>query len=455
MYVSVRDIPHGTRSTARVPRVVVVLGLVSLITDVSTEMVTAVLPLFATLALGLTPLAYGLLDGLYQGATVLVRLLGGFFADRLRRPKLVAGAGYALGAVAKLMLLPVAGAGALSAAVAVDRAGKGLRTAPRDLLIATASPRDRLGRSFGVHRALDATGALLGPVVAFGLLALAPGDFDMIFVVSFCAAVLGVLLFIHRVPEHHTPGHRGPERHTPEHHVGEHGVPEHSVPEHDASARRPAVAGTAGAPVSHSGARPVSLRDVAALLRIGGFRRLLCAATVLSAATIGDGFLYLVLLRNESVTTRWFPLLFVCTSLIYLTLALPLGRLSDRYGRNGVFSAGYGLLLCAYLTAVLTGGVAGAVLCLVFLGAYYAATDGVLPAAAAPLLPAELTATGISVVQAAVAGGRALGAVVFGAVWTAAEGDAAVWTFAAALTAALLTAVPMITRARNRRTEAR
>ncbi|MEV7013153.1 MFS transporter [Streptosporangium sp. NPDC051022] len=422
MYVSVRDIPHGTGPTTRVPRVVVVLGLVSLITDVSTEMVTAVLPLFATLALGLTPLAYGLLDGLYQGATVLVRLLGGFLADRLRRPKLVAGAGYALGAAAKLMLLPVTGAGALSAAVAVDRAGKGLRTAPRDLLIATAAPPDRLGRSFGVHRALDATGALLGPVVAFGLLALAPGDFDMVFVVSFCAAVLGVLLFAHRVPEHHTP----------EHGAGEHGT---SVP--------------------HSGARPISLRGIAALLRIGGFRRLLLAAAVLSAATIGDGFLYLVLLRGESVTTRWFPLLFVGTSLVYLALAVPLGRLSDRYGRNRVFTAGYGLLLCAYLTAILAGGIAGAALCLVFLGAYYAATDGVLPAAAAPLLPAELTATGISVVQAAVAGGRALGAVAFGAVWTTAEGDAAVWTFAAALTAALLTAVPMITRAHDRRTEVR
>ncbi|MEU1732153.1 MFS transporter [Streptosporangium sp. NPDC020145] len=390
------------------PRVVVVLGLVSLITDVSSEMVTAVLPLFATLALGLTPLAYGMLDGLYQGATVLVRLLGGFFADRLRRPKLVAGAGYALGAAAKLMLLPVAGAGALSAAVAVDRAGKGLRTAPRDLLIATAAPPGRLGRSFGVHRALDATGALLGPVAAFGLLALAPGDFDMVFVVSFCAAVLGVLLFLQRVPEH-TPSPAG----------------------------------------------PLSPRDVAALLRIGGFLRLLCAAAVLSAATIGDGFLYLVLLHGESVTTRWFPLLFVGTSLVYLALAVPFGRLSDRHGRNRVFAAGYGLLLCAYLAAILAGGVAGAVLCLAFLGAYYAATDGVLPAAAAPMLPAGLTATGISVVQTAVAGGRALGAVAFGAIWTVAEGETAVWIFAAALTAALLTAVPMITRARDRRTEAR
>ncbi|MBB4919419.1 MFS transporter [Streptosporangium saharense] len=404
MYVSVRDIPRG----APVPRVVVVLGLVSLVTDISSEMVTAILPLFATLALGLTPLAYGMLDGLYQGATVLVRLLGGFFADRLRRPKLVAGAGYALGAAAKLMLLPVAGAGALSAAVAVDRAGKGLRTAPRDLLIATAAPRDRLGRSFGVHRALDATGALLGPVVAFGLLALAPGDFDMVFVVSFCAAVLGVLLFLQRVPER-TP-----------------------VPD-----------------------RPVSPRDVVALLRIGGFLRLLCACAVLSAATIGDGFLYLVLLNGESVTTRWFPLLFVGTSLVYLALAVPFGRLSDRHGRNRVFTAGYGLLLCAYLTAILVGGFLGAVLCLTFLGAYYAATDGVLPAAATPMLPAELTATGISVVQAAVAGGRALGAVAFGAVWTVTEGAAAVWIFAAALTAALLTAVPMITRARDPRTESR
>ncbi|WP_242902927.1 MFS transporter [Actinomadura terrae] len=408
MYVSVRDIPRGTRIRARVPRVVVVLGVVSLITDISTEMVTAVLPIYATLALGLTPLAYGMLDGLYQGATVVVRLLGGFFADRLRRPKLVAGSGYAIGAVAKLMLLPVGGAGTLSAAVGVDRAGKGLRTAPRDVLIATAGPRDRLGRSFGVHRALDATGALLGPVVAFGLLALAPGDFDMVFVVSCCAAVLGVLLFVHHVPEHRTETEGG-----------------------------------------------VSLRDVAALLRITRFRRLLCAAAVLSVATIGDSFLYLVLLRNEAVTTRWFPLLFVCTSLVYLALAVPFGRVSDRYGRNRVFAAGYGLLLCAYLSAVLTGGAAGAGLCLMFLGAYYAATDGVLPAAAAPLLPVELTATGISVVQAAVAGGRALGAVAFGAVWTAAEGATAVWTFAAALAVALLTAVPMITRARDQRTEAR
>ncbi|MEV4098157.1 MFS transporter [Streptosporangium saharense] len=393
------------------PRVVVVLGLVSLVTDVSSEMVTAVLPLFATLALGLTPLAYGMLDGLYQGATVLVRLLGGFFADRLRRPKLVAGAGYALGAAAKLMLLPVAGAGALSAAVAVDRAGKGLRTAPRDLLIATAAPRDRLGRSFGVHRALDATGALLGPVVAFGLLALAPGDFDMVFVVSFCAAVLGVLLFLQRVPEQRV--------------------------------------------FEESPERPVSPRDVVALLRIGGFLRLLCACAVLSAATIGDGFLYLVLLNGESVTTRWFPLLFVGTSLVYLALAVPFGRLSDRHGRNRVFTAGYGLLLCAYLTAILVGGLVGAVLCLVFLGSYYAATDGVLPAAATPMLPAGLTATGISAVQTAVAGGRALGAVAFGALWTVTEGAAAVWIFAAALTAALLTAVPMITRARDHRTETR
>ncbi|QXJ22497.1 MFS transporter [Actinomadura graeca] len=414
MYVSVRGIPRGTRPTTRVPRVVVVLGVVSLITDVSTEMVTAVLPLFATLALGLTPLAYGMLDGLYQGATVVVRLLGGFFADRLRRPKAVAGAGYALGAASKLMLLPVAGAGALSAAIGVDRAGKGLRTAPRDLLIATAAPPDRLGRSFGVHRALDATGALLGPVVAFGLLALAPGDFDMIFMVSFCAAVLGLLLFLHHVPEHRGARHGGTD---------------------------------AG--------RPVSVRDVAALLRIGGFRRLLCAAALLSAATIGDGFLYLVLLDNDAVTTRWFPLLFVCTSLVYLALAVPLGRISDRYGRTRVFTTGYGLLLCAYLTAILTGGPAGAALSLVFLGSYYAATDGVLPAAAAPLLPAGLTATGISVVQAAVAGGRALGAVVFGAVWTAAEGDAAVWTFAIALTAALIAAIPLITRARDHRTETR
>jgi hypothetical protein len=162
MYASLRSRPaepagsvgdSGVRSSrkARVAAPVVFLGLTSLLTDISSELVATVLPLYLTLQLGLSPLAFGFIDGLYQGVTAVVRIGGGFVADRTRRPKGVAVLGYTASALAKLALLPATTFGALAAVIAVDRAGKGVRTAPRDALIAASSSSAGLGRSFGVH----------------------------------------------------------------------------------------------------------------------------------------------------------------------------------------------------------------------------------------------------------------------------------------------------------------
>ncbi len=163
-----------------------------MLTDISSEMVAAVLPLYLVYSLGFTPLQYGVVDGLYQGASALVRLASGFTGDRLRRHKEVAATGYGLSAVCKLGL---AGGG--------ERLGRGRRDHPArphgqghsdraarrpDL---AKQPPETLGLSFGVHRALDTTGAMLGPLLAFGLLAVAPLAFDSIFLVSFCIAVVG------------------------------------------------------------------------------------------------------------------------------------------------------------------------------------------------------------------------------------------------------------------------
>ena len=148
-----------------------------------------ILPLYLTVSLGLSPLAYGLVDGLYQGVTVLVRIGGGVTADRTGRPKAVAVFGYALSAVTKLALLAATALASISAVITLDRAGKGIRTAPRDALIAASSAGSGLGRAFGVHRALDTVGAMLGPLVAFALLAIVPGGYDVVFVTSFCFAV--------------------------------------------------------------------------------------------------------------------------------------------------------------------------------------------------------------------------------------------------------------------------
>ena len=179
--------PLGVSST------VLFLGLTSLFTDVSSEMVSTILPMYLVLSLQLSPLQFGLVDGLYQGVAALVRVCGGFAADRWHRHREVAGVGYGLSAICKLGLLAVGGAWmAFAAVIVADRIGKGIRTAPRDAMISLSTPRSELATAFGVHRALDTAGAMLGPLVAFGLLAAVPGGFDVIFVTSFCVALVGL-----------------------------------------------------------------------------------------------------------------------------------------------------------------------------------------------------------------------------------------------------------------------
>ena len=185
------------RKAKRVSRTVLLLGMVSLLTDISSEMVSTVLPLYLVYTLGFTPLQYGVVDGIYQGASALVRLVSGFAGDRFGRHKEVAGIGYGLSAVCKLGLLVVGSAfSAIGALVLIDRTGKGIRTAPRDAMISLSSTPDGMATSFGVHRALDTTGAMIGPLVAFGLLAIAPLAFDSIFLVSFCFAVVGLAVLV-------------------------------------------------------------------------------------------------------------------------------------------------------------------------------------------------------------------------------------------------------------------
>ncbi|MFG2989007.1 MFS transporter [Streptomyces sp. NPDC048257] len=363
-----------------VPGTVFALGLVSLVTDVSAEMVTAVLPLYLMAGLGMSPLAFGALDGLHQGATAVLRLAGGRIADRTRRRKLVAGTGYALSAVCKAALLAVSTPWAVAAVLAADRTGKGLRTAPRDALISLSVPPGEQGRAFGVHRALDTAGALLGPLAAFGVLWVAVDGYEAVFTVSCCVAVLGVVLlalFVREAPE-------------------------------------PAAPAPAPAPV-----RP-ALPPVRTLLRLPGLRRLCLTAAVLGLFTVGDAFLYLLLQRRLGLPAAYFPLLPVGTAAVFLLAALPVGRLADRLGRSRVFLGGHVLLLgaCLLLLAPAAAGPLLVVGVLAALGLFYAATDGVLMAAAGPLLPAGLRTTGLAVLQTAQALARFAGSLLFGAAWT-------------------------------------
>ncbi|MCX4757387.1 MFS transporter [Kitasatospora purpeofusca] len=410
----------GRRTAVRaaVPGTVVALGVVSLVTDVSSEMVSAVLPLYLLTGLGLSPLGFGLLDGIQNGFSALVRLLGGHLADRRGRDgaprhKAVAAVGYGLSALCKPLLLLVHTVPLIGAVVAVDRTGKGLRTAPRDAMISLATEPAHRGRAFGVHRAMDTAGALLGPLTAFLVLRLAGGPmladggqqqgYHAVFAVSGCVAVLGVLVLLLFVPNR----------------LDAAGTPDGAGPSSDAA--------------GVSDARP-RLRDGLALLRVPGLRRLTVCAVLLGLTTVSDSFLYLLVQRRLGLSVEYFPLLPLGTAGAFLLLAVPLGALADRIGRRRLFLAGHGVLLLAYglLLSPLDGP--AAVVCVLLLhGSFYAATDGVLAAAAADTVPAERRGAGLALVGTGQALARFACSLAFGALWSAVGGTTALTWSALAL----------------------
>ena len=282
------------------------LGLVSLATDVSSEMVTAVLPAYLVLGLHLSLAQYGLLDGIYTGATALTRLLGGWCADRFqaaqagRRARLRAVRGGQGRAVLR-------SAPRRPSAPCWPSTGPARVCAlrPRDALIALSVDERDLGQAFGLHRAMDSTGAFLGPLAALGLLALAgSASYDAVFVGSLCAALIGLIVLVSLRPT------TGPARSR--------------------------STGPVGSASRRCCARPA-------------FRRLCLVAALLGLVTIGDGFVFLVLQDRDDLPVVAFPLLAVGTSLAFLLLAVPLGRLADRVGRWPVVVAGYACLLAVYV----------------------------------------------------------------------------------------------------------
>lgn len=381
MYISIGDRPRGDAVSPleprpKVARIVVLLGVVSLLTDISSESVAAILPLYLISVVGLSPVAYGFLDGLYQGVSALVRIASGWAADRGGHPKWVAFLGYGLSAVARLGLLVASGFATISAVIAADRIGKGVRTAPRDAMIAASTPSSHLARAFAVHRTLDTIGAAVGPLIAFAILWAIPDGYTTVMVVSLAFALLGLALLGLLVPD-------------------------------QGSAKAPSFAQPAATPVFR-------WRDIvdARLLR------LLVVAGALGLLTIGDGFVYLALLDRGGFAATWFPLLYVGTNMAYLALALPIGRVADRVGRMKIFVLGHVALLLTYACAALPfGGVVLVIIPLILLGTFYAATDGILAAIAGDLALPEVQASAIASAQTVVALTRLAASTAFGLLW--------------------------------------
>jgi MFS family permease len=223
---------------------------------------------------------------------------------------------------------------------------------------------------------MDTAGAMLGPLVAAGLLFLAPGSYDVVFIVSFCFAIVGVAVIALLVE------------------------------------KRDQVAPDPNSP-------QMSSRIISQLLSQTNFRTLVLISSALALTTLSDSFLFLTVQRRFDLSLNLFPLLYVGVALVYMVLAIPVGRLADRLGRQYIFVVGYGLLAVAYGLLLLPGlpqiwslGI------LLLLGLYYAATDGVLSALASAILPEQWRTTGLAIMTTGTGLARLLASLMYGALWT-------------------------------------
>jgi MFS family permease len=372
------------------------LGFVSLLMDVSSEMILSLLPVFLVSTLGVSALVLGLIEGVSEATALIVKVFSGLWSDRSGRRKPLALLGYGLSALSKPAFALATTAGWVFGARFVDRIGKGLRGAPRDALIADLAPADARGASFGLRQALDVAGAFIGPLLAMGLMLLWANEFRAVFWVAAVPALLAVALLHFGVSE--------PKRARP--------------------ARGARINPLARAQLRRLPAAYWWVVVIAALFTLARFSQ---AFLVLRAA---DGGLPLALT----------PLVFIALNAVYSLAAYPLGKLADHVDHGHLLAGGMLLLIGADIVlaqsahwAVVGAGVA-------LWGLHLAMTQGLLASMVADTAPEDLRGTAYGFVNLASGVALLLASTVAGAVWTV-FGAAFTFWCGAGLAAAALFAV--------------
>ena len=328
------------------PRNVWVLGFVSLLMDLSSEIYHSLMPVFVTMTLGLPATALGAMDGVAEATASFGKLVSGRLSDRSMKRKPWIMAGYGLAALSKPLFPLAQGAAALIGARFADRVGKGIRGSPRDAMIADETPPEVRGRAYGLRQSLDVVGALIAPVVAIALMALLANDVRAVFWIAAIPAGFSFLLawLALREPErHNAPASRGPLFH---------------------------------------GFRELT-RDT---------RRLLAVGFIFTLARFSESFLILrgiELGLSETLS----PLTIVLFNLAYVALAYPAGALSDRTSPRSILMAGMALLVGGNLILAWTANYAGLALGVLLWGAHMALTQGVFSRMIADSAPEHLRAT--------------------------------------------------------------
>jgi len=362
-----------TRSAlSQIPRGIWALGLVSLLMDLSSEMIHALLPVYLVTVMGASMVTVGVIEGAAEATASIVKIFSGALSDWLGKRKLLAAIGYGLAAVTK-PVFPLAGSvGWLVAARLVDRVGKGIRGAPRDALVADIAPPHLRGASFGLRQSLDTIGAFLGPLLAMGLMWMTANAFQTVFWVAVIPAFLAVALLLFAVRE--------PDR--------------------------PAGLRTVGFPLS-----------LAELRRLGTpYWLVVAVATVFTLARFSEAFLVLRA-QGLGLSLMLVPMVLVVMNVVYALAAYPAGVLSDRYNRLTVLLVGLALLVAADLVLAFAPGLPGVAMGVALWGLHMGVTQGLLATLVADTAPAELRGTAYGMFN--LLGGLALlaASVVAGALW--------------------------------------
>jgi MFS family permease len=328
------------------PRNVWVLGFVSLLMDLSSEIYHALLPAFITMVLGLPATALGAIDGLAEATASFAKLFSGRLSDRSLKRKPWVLAGYGLAALSKPLFPLAASAPALMAARFADRIGKGIRGAPRDAMIADETPPEIRGRAFGLRQALDSAGALLAPLVAIGLMAWLASNIRAVFWIAVIPAAFSFLLawLALREPE---------QRH--------------------ASAKQ--------APL-FAGFRNLD-KETKRLLQLG---------FLFTLARFSEGFLILKGI-DIGLSEAMSPVTLAIFNLAYVALAYPAGALSDRMSPRAILMAGIAVLIAGDLVLAETASYAGLVIGTALWGTHMALTQGIFARMIADSAPEPLRAT--------------------------------------------------------------
>ncbi len=344
--------PSGPKGWRAAPRTVWALGLVSLLMDSSSEMVHALLPVFLVGTLGASAAMLGLIEGIAEATASIVKVFSGWLSDRLGKRKLLALAGYGLGALSK-PLFPLAPTPLfLLGARFIDRIGKGVRGAPRDALIADVTAHDIRGAAYGLRQALDTVGAIAGPLFAIGLMALLADNIRAVMWWAIAPALLSVAALALFVRE---PARESMER-------------------------------AAAPPVRWS-----------ALGKLGtGFWVVIGVAVVFHLARFSEAFLILKA-QDAGLALGLTPFALVVMSLVYAAVATPAGELSDTLGRRVVLGAGLVALAAADVTLAFAPGVVGALTGAGLWGLHMGLSQGLLAALVADTAPANLRGTAFGV----------------------------------------------------------